>query len=94
MGGRIRWMAGRKWLRNPARTFLGPAEWTDPSLPVVHKHDAFEEASELDLAGFEVEEDSEGHHYAVRKEHPLAFPPEPPRKYRDWSGKKVLHTEN
>ena len=35
--------------------------------PVVHRHDDFEHASEDDLAGFEVETDAQGHHYAVRK---------------------------
>ncbi|MBG6178939.1 hypothetical protein [Arthrobacter sp. CAN_A1] len=84
----------RKWLRNPARIFMGPAERSDPSLPVVHRHDEFEQASEADLAGFEVEEDSTGHHYAVRREHPPARPPEPITKYTDYTGKKVLHTED
>jgi hypothetical protein len=35
---------------------------------VVHRHDDFEQASEQDLADFEVETDSQGHHYAVRRE--------------------------
>ncbi|WP_419722710.1 hypothetical protein [Sinomonas albida] len=39
----------------------------DISAPVVHKHDEYEEASEEELRTFEVETDSEGHHYAVRK---------------------------
>ena len=39
----------------------------DTAAPVVHKHDDFEHASEDDLAGFEVETDAQGHHYAVRK---------------------------
>lgn len=84
----------RKWLKNPARIFMGPAERSDPTLPVVHRHDEFEQASEADLSGFEVEEDSEGHHYAVRKEHPPVRPPEPPMKYTDYTGKKVLHTDD
>lgn len=84
----------RKWLKNPAKVFMGPAERSDPTLPVVHRHDEFEQASEADLAGFEVEEDSEGHHYAVRKEHPPVRLPEPPVKYTDYTGKKVLHTED
>jgi hypothetical protein len=50
------------------RFFFGPATRGDPTAPVVHKHDDFESASEEDLANFEVETDSEGHHYAVRKE--------------------------
>lgn len=50
------------------RFFFGPATRGDPTVPVVHRHDDFEAASEEDLAHFEVETDSEGHHYAVRKE--------------------------
>lgn len=50
------------------RFFFGPATRGDPAAPVVHKHDDFETASEEDLSHFEVETDSEGHHYAVRKE--------------------------
>ncbi|MHA7275492.1 hypothetical protein [Arthrobacter sp. HLT1-21] len=84
----------RKWLKNPARVFLGPAERSDPTLPVVHRDDEFEKASKTDLDGFEVEEDSTGHHYAVRKEHPPTRAPEAPMKYDDWSGKKALHTED
>ncbi len=48
--------------------FFGTASRGDTSSPVVHKHDDFERASEVDLAGFEVETDAQGHHYAVRKE--------------------------
>ena len=40
----------------------------DISSPVVHKHDDFEQASDDELRTFEVETDSEGHHYAVRKD--------------------------
>jgi hypothetical protein len=47
---------------------FGPAQRGDNSVPVTHKHDEFEQASEADLAGFEVETDAYGHHYAVRKE--------------------------
>ncbi|WP_232083084.1 hypothetical protein [Arthrobacter sp. SO5] len=47
---------------------FGPASRGDYSVPVSHKHDEFERASEVDLAGFEVETDAQGHHYAVRKE--------------------------
>ncbi|MBG0738204.1 hypothetical protein IV500_01980 [Paeniglutamicibacter antarcticus] len=50
---------------------FGPADRADSDTPVVHRHDDFEKASEEDLAHFEVETDSEGHHYAVRK-----IPPE------------------
>lgn len=50
------------------RFFFGPATRGDPAAPVVHRHDDFETASEADLSHFEVETDSEGHHYAVRKE--------------------------
>ncbi len=51
-----------------ARFLFGPASRGDYSSPVVHKHDDFEHASETDLAGFEVETDTQGHHYAVRRE--------------------------
>lgn len=47
---------------------FGPASRGDTAAPVVHKNDDFEHASEMDLAGFEVETDAHGHHYAVRKE--------------------------
>lgn len=47
---------------------FGPAQRGDSSVPVTHAHDEFEQASESDLAGFEVETDDYGHHYAVRKE--------------------------
>ncbi|GHG42921.1 hypothetical protein GCM10012320_06550 [Sinomonas cellulolyticus] len=46
----------------------GPASHSDPTAPVVHKHDAYEEASEAELKTFEVETDSEGHHYAFRRD--------------------------
>ena len=51
-----------------ARFLFGPASRGDYSAPVVHRHDDFEQASESDLSGFEVETDSQGHHYAVRRE--------------------------
>lgn len=50
------------------RLLFGPANRGDTAAPVVHKHDDYEHASEDDLAGFEVETDAQGHHYAVRKE--------------------------
>ncbi len=49
------------------RALFGPADRNDPAAPVVHRHDDFEHASEEDLSSFEVETDSHGHHYAVRK---------------------------
>ncbi len=49
------------------RLLFGPANRGDTAAPVVHRHDDFEHASEDDLAGFEVETDAQGHHYAVRK---------------------------
>ncbi|MBT1003447.1 hypothetical protein KIH31_12615 [Paenarthrobacter sp. DKR-5] len=49
------------------RAVFGPADRADPRVPVTHRHDDFEEASEEELATFEVETDSEGHHYGVRK---------------------------
>ncbi|MCO4274681.1 hypothetical protein NG701_09590 [Pseudarthrobacter sp. HLT3-5] len=50
------------------RFVFGPATRLDTDSPVVHKHDEFEQASDEDLSHFEVETDSEGHHYAVRRE--------------------------
>ncbi|WP_323960158.1 hypothetical protein [Arthrobacter sp. JZ12] len=82
--------------RNPAAIFLGPAERDDPDQPVVHRHDEFETASEEELAEFEVEVDSEGHHYAVRR-HPDREPvrrTEPVQKYADYFRNPVLHTED
>ncbi|MFJ4027281.1 hypothetical protein ACIPWF_08810 [Paenarthrobacter sp. NPDC089989] len=49
---------------------FGPATRGDTDSPVVHKHDDFETASEEDLKHFDVETDSEGHHYAVRNDDP------------------------
>jgi hypothetical protein len=48
---------------------FGPADRGDVDGPVVHRHDEFEQASDEDLAQFEVETDSTGHHYGVRKPH-------------------------
>lgn len=50
------------------RFLFGPASRGDTSAPVIHRHDDFEHASQDDLATFEVETDSQGHHYAVRRE--------------------------
>lgn len=50
------------------RFVFGPATRLDADAPVVHKHDEFEQASEEELSHFVVETDSEGHHYAVRRE--------------------------
>ncbi|MDQ4502931.1 hypothetical protein RBS12_11480 [Sinomonas sp. ASV322] len=52
-----------------AQIFVSP-DRGDIEAPVVHKHDAYEQASEDELRTFEVETDSEGHHYAVRKDKP------------------------
>ncbi|MBG6218866.1 hypothetical protein IWX75_003353 [Arthrobacter sp. CAN_A6] len=53
-------------LDSAVRLFLGPAERTDGSLPVVHQHDASEDASDAALNKIEVHTDSQGHHYAQR----------------------------
>ena len=50
------------------RFVFGPATRLDTDAPVVHKHDEFEQASEEELSHFVVETDSEGHHYAIRRE--------------------------
>ena len=54
---------------NAAKLF-GPASRGDAAAPVVHRHDDFEKASEEDLSHFEIETDSQGHHYATRKPRP------------------------
>lgn len=54
-------------LTNKLRFFFGPATQGDTGAPVIHKHDDFERASEQELGRFDVESDSGGHHYAVRK---------------------------
>lgn len=55
-------------LTDRLRFVLGPATRLDSRMPVVHKHDEFEQASEEELTHFVVETDSTGHHYAVRRE--------------------------
>ena len=55
-------------LTDRLRFFFGPATRLDSDSPVVHKHDAFEQASEEELSHYVVETDAAGHHYAVRRE--------------------------
>jgi hypothetical protein len=50
-----------------AYVLLGPASRGDYFAPIVHAHDDFEQASEKDLAGFEVETDARAYRYAVRR---------------------------
>jgi hypothetical protein len=50
------------------RFVFGPATRLDADAPVVHKHDQYEQASDEDLSHFVVETDSDGHHYAVRRD--------------------------
>lgn len=52
------------------QSVFGPATHGYTDSPVMHKHDDFETASELDLKNFDVETDSQGHHYAVRNNDP------------------------
>ncbi len=61
-------LSGFMKLTDRLRFIFGPATRLDTDSPVVHKHDAFEQASDEDLSHFEVETDSQGHHYAVRRE--------------------------
>lgn len=61
-------LSGFMQLTDRLRFVFGPATRLDTDSPVVHKHDEFEQASEADLSHFVVETDSEGHHYAVRRE--------------------------
>jgi hypothetical protein len=55
-------------LTDRLRFFFGHATRLDSSLPVVHRHDEFEQASEEELTHFVVESDTSGHHYAVRRD--------------------------
>jgi hypothetical protein len=61
-------LSGFMNLTDRLRFIFGPATRLDTDSPVVHKHDEFEQASDEDLSHFEVETDSQGHHYAVRRE--------------------------
>lgn len=61
-------LSGFMNLTDRLRFIFGPATRLDSDIPVVHKHDEFEQASDEDLSHFEVETDSQGHHYAVRRE--------------------------
>jgi hypothetical protein len=61
-------LSGFMNLTERLRFIFGPAARLDTDSPVVHKHDAFEQASDEELSHFEVETDSHGHHYAVRHE--------------------------
>ncbi|PNI08603.1 hypothetical protein CXX84_11120 [Arthrobacter sp. AFG7.2] len=61
-------VSGFMSLTDRLRFFFGPAARLDSGSPVVHRHDAFEQASEEELTHFIVETDSTGHHYAVRRE--------------------------
>ncbi|MDQ0635548.1 hypothetical protein QFZ40_003457 [Arthrobacter pascens] len=61
-------LSGFMNLTERLRFIFGPAARLDTDSPVVHKHDAFEQASDEELSHFEVETDSHGHHYAVRRE--------------------------
>lgn len=85
----------RRWIKNPATIFLGSAERDDLDGPVVHRHDEFESASESELAELNVEVDSDGHHYAVRRhpDHQTGRRTEPAQKYADYLKNPVLHTD-
>ncbi|MET4590969.1 hypothetical protein [Arthrobacter sp. 754] len=61
-------LSGFMNLTERLRFVFGPATTLDTDAPVVHRHDEFEQASEEELSHFVVESDSEGHHYAVRRE--------------------------
>ena len=61
-------LSGFMSLTERLRFVFGPATRLDTDTPVVHRHDAFEQASEEELSHFVVETDAAGHHYAVRRE--------------------------
>ena len=50
-----------------ARTFLGPADRTDGTSPVIHQHDAAEDSADETLGSIDIYTDSAGHHYAQRR---------------------------
>ncbi|HET7414794.1 MAG TPA: hypothetical protein VFI97_03760 [Arthrobacter sp.] len=58
-----------RWMRatDKLQAIFGSADRSDPNAPVVHKHDAYEDESDRELRDIEIETDTEGHHYAVRK---------------------------
>jgi len=49
------------------RLFLGPADRSGSGTPVIHRHDAAEDEGDRQVAGLDIEQDSAGHHYAVRR---------------------------
>ncbi|WP_026819057.1 hypothetical protein [Arthrobacter castelli] len=57
------------WMRSTGKLarLFGEADRGDPKAPIVHKHDAYENESDRELRDIEIETDTEGHHYAVRK---------------------------
>ncbi|MHA7223607.1 hypothetical protein ACX80S_15005 [Arthrobacter sp. RHLT1-20] len=61
-------ISGFMRMTDKSRLLFGPAARGDTKAPVIHRHDDFEHASEEELSSFEVEADSSGHHYAVRRE--------------------------
>lgn len=50
------------------QTVFGPADQGDMDAPVVHRHDAFEDESDDELAHMEQRTDSDGHHYAIHRD--------------------------
>ncbi len=51
---------------------FGPADQGDMDSPVVHRHDGFEDSSDEQLTHFDEHTDSDGHHYAERKDEEVA----------------------
>lgn len=47
---------------------FGPADQGDMDSPVVHRHDESEDSSDEQLSHYDERTDSEGHHYAIRKD--------------------------
>lgn len=59
-----------KWTQRLAMNVFGPADRTNAETPVIHRNDDGEIASQEQLAGIEVERDTEGHSWAHRKMRP------------------------
>ncbi|NKX52630.1 hypothetical protein HER39_19050 [Arthrobacter deserti] len=67
MAGKADFLRRFMSMTDKTRNVWGPADRGPVDDPVVHKHDEYENATEAELAEFEIERDEFGHAYAVRK---------------------------
>lgn len=61
-------------LASLASLFYGDAERNRVTDPVLHRHDGLEDEIDQQIASIDIQTDSGGRHYAVRK--PVAEPPD------------------